>query len=60
MNFYKPPEKYKRRDQLLLDMDNDNTGAIRDVVTDKTVGSKSKKGDKSKEDKKEEEKKVQV
>jgi hypothetical protein len=34
-------------------MDNDNTGAIRDVVTDKTGGSKSRKGDKGKEDKKE-------
>ena len=42
-------------------MDNDNTGAIRDVVTDKTGGSKSRKGDKGKEDKKEDVKaKVQV
>ena len=45
MNFYKPPTKYNRRDQLLSDLDNDNTGAIRDVVTDKTGGSKSKKGE---------------
>jgi hypothetical protein len=35
-------------------MDNDNTGAIRDVITDKTGGSKSRKGEKGKEDKKEE------
>ena len=49
MNFYKPPTKYNRRDILLSEFDNENTGAIRDLVTEKTVGSKSRKSKEGKE-----------